>query len=749
MWRLGLGLLLLLTSARGDGPRRVLLVHFGRLRQDSGGDLHVYFTAQALRDLGFEVTVGHRDVLQLPPDYVPSEPVTGKDQLIAEVPMRLHIAESPEYFAVIEFLWMGLSYLDEIRAVNRMFRELSPRTVVIVVNPDIIHIHQGHMIKHCGICKVYYRYEMSLWRSADIIAGVNEELNLAVKRLLPDATLGLAPYAQPPLNVSQVPWSLRSDVIYFGSPFGANRLSVEHLVVEVLPALWKQHKATLHIYGGFQEGICRSKENCVVHGKVEVEVLHEAVRRSRWMVAPVQTNVGVSTKIVTALSLGTPVITTPFGLGGMEITNDSSPLVISSLQNFSSTVLSVYDNEALWREKQAVAASFAEKNFGLRRLRERISDIMSKADTFSSKRIKPLPNSKSSIKVAWQIPTNNNTVLSTISRVFRFMNNVISIHMTSPCVGDDEVFDIYVGLQETLNPSRPICCPANSCSFIIFANWQRIFLSNAAIKSIQRNVDAIWAPLSYQATALRKRFKESFVRLVPFGISCEEFLAKKSFRDIRAELQLKPETLVVGCIIDQYTAAYIGSILEAFPPKNNNVDYSLVFFARHSNVEVISSTINVSVVYDSLINNLDIYRAVDVLLLPFGSDLSLYHLEALIVGKPIIAPFGGIVHDYLTNYQWNPLYRLTAGETKKMPIEFSCSQLRDDANLKICSAKVEWLGLAARSLRMELKNAPMFKKPKGKTQRNAPDYVCQQFGWNRLANLIYFELNRAMKLHHT
>ena len=141
-----------------------------------GDDFYVFLTVKALRELGYEVTLCRRAVLETPPDNSPSKLLNGEDQLFAAVPMRLHLAEGPEYLAVVEFLWMGVEYFEQIIALNRMLRDLSPRTVIITVNPDIIHINQRKqrpVNEHCLICEGYFRLEMAVWKSADIVAGVN------------------------------------------------------------------------------------------------------------------------------------------------------------------------------------------------------------------------------------------------------------------------------------------------------------------------------------------------------------------------------------------------------------------------------------------------------------------------------------------------------------------------------------------------------------------------------------------------
>ena len=756
MWWLGLTISSLLhldvltAGTRGASAPRVMLVHYGRLREDTGGDLHVFLTVKAIRELGYDVTLCHREVLQIPPDSAPSELLTGEDLSIAEVPMRVHLAEGAEYFAVIEFLWMGVEYFHEVLSLNRMLRDLSPRTVIIAVNPDIIHINQRKQRKDvkrpCAICDTYFQLEMSVWKSADIVAGVNKEFNLAVQKLLPNITLGLAPYAQLPMNASSVPWRLRSDVIYFGTAYGANYKSLEYLVANTVPELRTRLGATLHVYGGFKE--YGSQANCVMHGIVEADVLHEAIRRSRWMVAPVVTNIGVSTKIVMALSLGTPVVTTSFGLGGMEDAKGPSPFVISSLDNFTNTVLSVYDDEELWRRKQAAAASFAESNFGVSNLRVQISNLIAKAGVVHKQRSNAARSRKDKLRVAWEVSGGSGSMLSTVQDAFQLMDDVVSIPQTSPCSSDGSSFDIYLRVQEQLSTSRPICCPSGSCRFILLSNWHAITFNNVTAGSIKREVDALWAPSSSQVSILRDRgFEESFVRFVPFGIDCSIIRNAPRSRDVRAELNLRMDTFVFGCIVDHFPSEYMDLVLEAFP-KTLNFKYVLVFFSRSVDVKLKSSEINIKIVYDATISNHEIYRAIDILLLPVGSDFNLYHLETLILGKPIIAPFGGIVHDYVTNFKWSALYRLVKGEVETMAVAHRCKSLQDaNANVEHkCRYSLKWLVASRRQLRKEIKAADSYLDFVPGLANTTADYICQQFQWKRMARIVAAELFRSLSV---
>ena len=126
MLRLGLVLSTLLLIGCSVAAPRVLLVHYGWLREDTVGDLHVFLTVKALRELGYEVTLCHRAVLETPPDNSPFKLLTGEDQLFA---------------AVVEFLWMGVGYFEQIIALNRMLRDLSPRTVIITVQRLLPNVH--------------------------------------------------------------------------------------------------------------------------------------------------------------------------------------------------------------------------------------------------------------------------------------------------------------------------------------------------------------------------------------------------------------------------------------------------------------------------------------------------------------------------------------------------------------------------------------------------------------------------------
>ena len=741
-----LGSLRLLAGAGGVSAARVLLVHYGRLREDSGGDFHVYLTVKAIRELGYEVTMCHREVLQVPPDYPRSELLSGEDLLIAEVPMRLHLAEGPEYFAVIEFLWMGVYYFDQIIALNRMFRDLSPRTVIIAANPDIIHINQRKQRpdarRRCPICDTYFQLEMSVWRSADIVAGVSKELNLAVKKLLPNVTLGLAPYAQLPMNASSTPWHLRKDVIYFGTAYGANYKALEFLVANTVPVIKSRFGATLYVYGGFKEYDYGSQDNCVIHGTVDPDVLHGAIRQSRWMVAPVVTNIGVSTKIVKALSLGTPVITTSFGLGGMDDAKGPSPFVISSLDNFTKTVLSVYNNEELWRRKQSVAVSFAESNFGVSNLKAQLSDLMAKADLIHTQRFNGVKRHSVELRVAFEISGSSDSSLSTIQEAFQFMKGVVSIPQTLPCSFSGTSYDVYLRVQEQLNPLRPLCCPSMSCRFILLSNWHAVIFSNETVDRIKHEADVLWAPSSSQVTALLDwGFEEAFVRFVPYGINCSKVRNASSSRDIREEIKVGTDTFVFGCIVDLFPSAYVNFIIETFP-KSIAFKYVLVFFSRHAEVKLKKSKLNIKMVYDTTIRNYEIYRSIDMLLLPVGSDFNLYHLEALILGKPIIAPNGGIAHDYLTNFKWSALYRLVKGEVKTMTVLLQCQSNEQQH----CRYSLKWLVSSLRDLRREINAAANYRELLPSLSDAATEYICQKYGWEPISRIITVELFRSVKI---
>ena len=106
-----------------------------------------------------------------------------------------------------------------------------------------------------------------------------------------------------------------------GLDYKPNRESLSYYAASVVPAL-REHglgHLRLNVLGECPEVVRRTfqSEQLRLHGYVED--LHQTLVGYQLFLAPLQSGTGVKTKIVEAMLLGLPVVTTPIGVQGLEV----------------------------------------------------------------------------------------------------------------------------------------------------------------------------------------------------------------------------------------------------------------------------------------------------------------------------------------------------------------------------------------------------------------------------------------------
>lgn len=108
-----------------------------------------------------------------------------------------------------------------------------------------------------------------------------------------------------------------------------------------------------------------------------VEDVAQHVQRGRAFVAPLLFGSGVKTKIIEAMAMGVPVITTPVGAEGIGVTSGKEVIIAGDPQAFADAVINVLTNRDLAERLTQEAAEFIRMNFLWSSLADRWQDLLS------------------------------------------------------------------------------------------------------------------------------------------------------------------------------------------------------------------------------------------------------------------------------------------------------------------------------------------------------------------------------------
>jgi glycosyltransferase involved in cell wall biosynthesis len=459
----------------------------------------------------------------------------------------------------------------------------------------------------------------------------------------------------------------------------------------------------------------------------------------------------VSTKIVKALALGTPVITTPEGLGGMITLDPDLPVIVAKADHFVATVVAAYNDSALWDKYHLKSVAFVEKNFGWSHLLNETAHTMQEV-----KRLyRPdAPPARRRLSVVWDLPPTDEdkSSLASIYELMPYLGEFdIKVADTGCPLSGSSAIDVVVRLRRLPDLSRPTCCPRDSCKFIVYLVWDLGILPVQWVRLLNANADAVWALSTFHAMSFHDSGVDGrLIRNVPFGFNCHGL--KPMRRDLRSELSIPSGKHVFGLILGTLSHDAADFVLQQYLVKKSNTEAVLLIFGQYKHPLELSEESRFRVITDSTLTMDDMIHAADVFIFPDGSGWSLAPLEALAAKKVIMAPAHGALRDYLYDSDYSNLYIATREPCVHYPCVGSGICLLPPKNGSTKNECLEldsppwWLHLDAFKLRKYMwRVLAQHRLVKGQ-ENLVSRYVCSSFRWSDVASVYAHELHRVA--HH-
>ncbi len=159
----------------------------------------------------------------------------------------------------------------------------------------------------------------------------------------------------------------RDTIVFNGSlTYSANLEAMKYFIQQILPLIQQQKPAARLIITGRTDAVdltwLPGEANILLTGYLED--VRQTVAGSWIAVAPLKTGGGTRLKILEAMALGTPVVSTAKGAEGLELTHGVNFLQADDSQTFANHCIRLL-NDANLREKLSInARQMVEKNYG-------------------------------------------------------------------------------------------------------------------------------------------------------------------------------------------------------------------------------------------------------------------------------------------------------------------------------------------------------------------------------------------------
>ena len=354
-----------LTLQARDGVRRILVLDHAVPTPDmDSGSLRMFTLLRLLTGWESPVTFGSGR-LENDATYIEGVKRLGVNVLVGYAEIRAHLEQwgGGYTLAILSRPETAATYLPVVRAY-------APYAEVVYDSVDLhyLRFRRAAELKHdpqeARKAELYFQLETVGFVFADRVLAITEAEKGTILQTWPEAVVDVVPNVHT-VRVSPMPCGARKGLVFIGGyDHEPNVDAVMWFVHEVFPKVLEQIPGVRFTVLGSRppESLKRlANKNVQVVGWVpDPEPYFEV---SRIFVAPLRYGAGLKGKIGQAMSLGLPVVTTQIGAEGMQLSDGAHALIADDADAFSSAVIRLYNDEALWTSLQQAAAAHIERNF--------------------------------------------------------------------------------------------------------------------------------------------------------------------------------------------------------------------------------------------------------------------------------------------------------------------------------------------------------------------------------------------------
>lgn len=145
---------------------------------------------------------------------------------------------------------------------------------------------------------------------------------------------------------------------------------------QILPQIKKKYPdITVWLVGREPTTDVKNLESKNVRVTGQVESVLEYYKKSTVCIVPLKAGGGTRLKILEAMALGRPVVSTSIGCEGLDVINNKHLLIADSPDAFSEKVISLIENDTLQQQIILEARKLVEKDYNWRKLTNRLENI--------------------------------------------------------------------------------------------------------------------------------------------------------------------------------------------------------------------------------------------------------------------------------------------------------------------------------------------------------------------------------------
>lgn len=174
------------------------------------------------------------------------------------------------------------------------------------------------------------------------------------------------------------------DLVFTGNmSYPPNINCAQFLALEVLPLVWKQRPSTNLLISGTspsKEVMALHNDKVVVGGWVDD--IRESYARSKLFLAPMQIGTGLQNKLLEAMAMKIPCITSPLANAPLGAKNGEEILVGENAEAIANLIINLLDNPKQMEALAAHGRAFVERNYSWHTHNKKLEALILKKESF-------------------------------------------------------------------------------------------------------------------------------------------------------------------------------------------------------------------------------------------------------------------------------------------------------------------------------------------------------------------------------
>lgn len=168
------------------------------------------------------------------------------------------------------------------------------------------------------------------------------------------------------------------DIVFCGNMrYEPNVHASNYLVKQIMPLVWEEFpKATLLLAGAYPKHKVSQLGSDRVTVTGFVEDIRECYASARIFAAPMQTGSGLQNKLLEAMAMGLPCVTTSIANDSLQAMAGTEILVGNTAQEFATHLINLLRNRELCSDLAANGSVFVHKNYSWETAGEKLEEVL-------------------------------------------------------------------------------------------------------------------------------------------------------------------------------------------------------------------------------------------------------------------------------------------------------------------------------------------------------------------------------------